>query len=52
LAEKTESFRRAEEELLNDAAAAYGEGFQDVVTQFTCAYLTQIPPSLMSPNAS
>jgi len=38
LAEKYESFKRAEEELLNDAAAAYSEGFQDVVAQFTCAY--------------
>jgi len=38
LAEKTKSFRKAEEELLNDVVAAYGEGFQDVVAQFTCAY--------------
>jgi len=38
LAEKSESFKRAEEELLNDAVAAYDEGFQDAVAQFTCAY--------------
>ena len=37
LAEKTESFRRVEEELMNDAAAAYGDGFQDVVAQFAYA---------------
>ena len=38
LAEKTESFRRAEEELMNDAVATYDEGFEDAVAQFTCAY--------------
>ena len=45
LAEKTESlagaiesFRRTEEELTNDAAEAYGEGFQDAVAQFACAH--------------
>jgi len=46
LAEKTESlagaiesFRRTGEELTNDAAEAYGEGFQDAVAQFACAHL-------------
>ena len=46
LAEKTESlagtiesFRKTEEELTNDAAEVYGEGFQDVITQFACAHL-------------
>jgi len=45
LAEKSESFERAEEELMNDVAVAYGEGFQDVVAQFTCAY-PETDPSL------
>ena len=45
LAEKTESFRRAEEELMNDVVAAYDEGFQDVVVQFAYAY-PEIDPSL------
>jgi len=38
LAEKTESLRRTEEELTNNSAVAYGEGFQDVVAQFACAH--------------
>ena len=45
LVEKTESFRRAEEELMNDAATAYDERFQDAVAQFTCAY-PEVDPSL------
>jgi len=45
LVEKTESFRRAEEELMNDVVAAYGEGFQDVLAQFTCTY-PETDPSL------
>jgi len=45
LAEKTKSFRRAEEELINDVVATYDEGFQDVVAQFACAY-PEIDPSL------
>jgi len=45
LAEKSESFERAEEELMNNAAAAYGEGFQDAVVQFTYAY-PETDPSL------
>jgi len=40
-----ESLRRTEEELTNDAVAAYGEGFQDVVAQFACAY-PEVDPSL------
>jgi len=45
LAEKTESlagtiesFTKTEEELTNDAAEAYGEGFQDPIAQFDCAH--------------
>jgi len=45
LAEKIESFRRAEEELMNDATTAYDEGFQDAVAQFACAY-PEVDPSL------
>jgi len=45
LAEKTKSFKRTEEKLMNDAAAAYGEGFQDAVAQFACAY-PKVDPSL------
>jgi len=45
LVEKTESFRRVEEELMNDVVAAYGEVFQNVVAQVTCAY-PEIDPSL------
>jgi len=44
-AEKFESFKRVEEELMNDTTAAYGEGCQDVVAQFTCAY-PETNPSL------
>jgi len=36
LAEKVESFRKIEEELTNDAAGAYSEGFQDAIAQFAC----------------
>ena len=45
LAEKSESLKRVEEEIMNDTVAAYGEGFQDVIAQFTCAY-PEIDPSL------
>jgi len=45
LAEKTESLagaieslRRKEEELTNDTAVAYDEGFQDAIAQFACAH--------------
>jgi len=34
LARAIESLRRTEEELTNDGVAAYGEGFQDAITQF------------------
>jgi len=34
LAEKVELFRKTEEELTNDAADAYGEGFQDAMAKF------------------
>jgi len=34
LAERVELFRKTEEELTNDAADAYGEGFQDAIAQF------------------
>ena len=52
LAKKTESFKKAEEELMNDVVAAYGERFQDVVAQFTCTYPDTDPSHLMSPSAS
>jgi len=45
LARATKSLRRTDEELTNDAAAAYGEGFQDAVAQFSCAY-PEVDPSL------
>ena len=52
LAEKTESLagaieslKRTKEELTNDAVAAYGEGFQDAIAQFACAY-PEVDPSL------
>jgi len=45
LAEKTEHFRKDEKELMNDATAAFGEGFQDAVAQFTCVY-PEVDPSL------
>jgi len=35
LAEKVESFKKVEEELTNNAANAYGEGFQDATAQFS-----------------
>jgi len=38
LAEAIESLKRTKKELTNDAAAAYSEGFQDVVAQFACAH--------------
>ena len=45
LAEKTESltgtivsFKKTEEELTNDAADTYSEGFQDAIAQFACAH--------------
>jgi len=38
LVEKVESFRKIEEELTNDVADAYGEGFQDVIAQFACVH--------------
>jgi len=39
LAEKVELFKKTEEELTNDAADAYGEGFQDAIAQFACVHL-------------
>jgi len=45
LAREIESLRRTEEELTNDAAAAYGEGFQDAIAQFACTY-PEVDPSL------
>jgi len=38
LAEKIESFKKTEEELTNDVAEAYGEGFQDVIAHFACVH--------------
>jgi len=39
LAENVELFKKTEEELTNDAADAYGEGFQDAMAQFACVHL-------------
>jgi len=38
LAEKIELFQKTEEELTNDVTDAYGEGFQDAMTQFACVH--------------
>jgi len=38
LAEKVELFKKTEEELNNDAADAYGKGFQDAMAQFACVH--------------
>ena len=38
LAEKVELFKKAEEELTNDDADAYDEGFQDATAQFACVH--------------
>ena len=38
LAEKVELFKKTEEELTNNAADAYGEGFQDAMVQFACVH--------------
>jgi len=38
LAEKVELFKKTEEELTNNAANAYGEGFQDAIAQFACVH--------------
>jgi len=38
LAETIESFKKTKEELTNDAADAYGKGFQDAIAQFACAH--------------
>jgi len=38
LAEKVELFKKTEEELNNDVADAYGEGFQDAMAQFACMH--------------
>jgi len=35
LAEKVESFKKVDDELTNDAADAYGEGFEDAIAQFS-----------------
>ena len=39
LAEKIESFKKTKEELTNDVADAYGEGFPDAIAQFACVHL-------------
>jgi len=38
LAEKIELFKKTEEELNNDVADAYDEGFQDAIAQFACVH--------------
>jgi len=38
LAEKVELFKKDEEELTNDVADAYYEGFQDAIAQFACMH--------------
>jgi len=38
LAEKVELFKKTEEELTNDAADTYGQGFQDSIAQFACMH--------------
>ena len=38
LAERVELFKKMKEELTNDAADAYSEGFQDVIAQFACVH--------------
>jgi len=43
LAEKVELFKKTEEDLTNDVADAYGEGFQDAIAQFSCVHLEADP---------
>jgi len=50
LAEKIELFKKTEEELNNDDVDAYGEGFQDAITQFSAFIMRWIFLLLMSPN--
>ena len=38
LAEKVELLKKTKEELTNDVADAYGEGFQDAIAQFACVH--------------
>jgi len=38
LAEMVELFKKTKEELTNDVADAYGEGFQDAIAQFACVH--------------
>jgi len=38
LPEKIELFKKTEEELNNDVADAYSEGFQDAIAQFSCVH--------------
>jgi len=38
LAQKIELFKETEEELTNDAADAYGAGFEDAMAQVACVH--------------
>jgi len=38
LARKVELFNQTEEELTNDAADAYGAGFEDAIAQVSCVH--------------